>query len=945
MSETHKPVGAIFDTAIELPPERRAAYLHEACAGDDSLRQRVEALLRAHEVAGTFMESLAVAPGRETVVIKPAEQLGNKIDRYKLLQQIGEGGCGVVYMAEQEQPVRRRVALKVIKLGMDTKSVIARFEAERQTLALMDHPNIAKVLDAGATETGRPYFVMELVRGIKITEFCDKNNLSTRERLKLFIQVCGAIQHAHQKSIIHRDIKPSNILVTLNDGVPLPMVIDFGIAKATQQRLTDKTLFTAFEQFIGTPAYMSPEQAEMNALGVDTRSDIYSLGVLLYELLTGKTPFAEQDLLQNGVEEIRRIIREVEPMRPSTRLSTMVAGELTMTANHRQVEPPKLIHAVRGELDWIVMKALDKDRGRRYETANGFARDVERYLADEPVTACPPSKIYQFGKTVRRHKFAFTLAASVLVALVIGLGISSYLYLQERQAQKEAQSEAVKSQQVAQFLKEMLNGVGPSVALGRDTTMLREIVDKTGERLGTDLTNQPQVEIELRLALGQVYSQLQLYKRQEEMALEAQRLAQTRLGRENLSVAEALNQLSEALLVLHILDQAETSARATVAMQRKLRGVESLQEAHALCTLGDALRCQCEGPGVVRDCQIDPARVTVNQVKLDEAESCYRKALAIQRKRLGREDDLAVAITLDSLSMGLRDANKLTDAESVGRQALAIRRKLLPEEHTEMTRSFMWLGSVLAAENKLEEAETCLRKAIPIQRRTQGQGKWFQAVSLYLLAEILQRQDKLNEAEDCFRQALAIARTQMGSTHPDLPKLILALADVLHQKGELAEGSTLGEEAIRLCREHPDQAGELAYALAESIPTLLDTGKFAEAESVARECLVIREKIFLDDWRTFDTQSMLGGSLLEQKKYPEAERLLFSGYEGLKQREDKIPPRCKSHLKAALQRGVQLYEATHQPEQATDWRKKLADLDPPAVSTIPKVLPPAAPQR
>src|SRR5439155_15664252 len=285
----------------------------------------------------------------------------DRIGRYKLLQQIGEGGCGVVYMAEQAEPVRRRVALKVIKLGMDTKTVIARFEAERQALALMDHPNIAKVFDAGATETGRPYFVMELVRGIKITDYCDQNNLSTRERLALFTQVCHAIQHAHQKGIIHRDIKPSNMLVTLHDGVPVPKVIDFGIAKATEGRLTDNTLFTAFEQFLGTPAYMSPEQAEMSGLDIDTRSDIYSLGVLLYELLTGKTPFDANDLLALGLDAMRRTIREKEPVRPSKRLSTMLEGEQTTTAKHRGTEGPKLIHLLRGDLDWIAMKALEKD--------------------------------------------------------------------------------------------------------------------------------------------------------------------------------------------------------------------------------------------------------------------------------------------------------------------------------------------------------------------------------------------------------------------------------------------------------------------------------------------------------------------------------------------------------------------------------------------------------
>src|SRR5712671_647492 len=457
MNEPQKPVGAIFDAAIELPPERRAAYVLAACAGEDLLRQRVETLLRAHDSAGTFMDSLAVDSRRETPVVKPSEQPGDRIGRYKLLQQIGEGGCGVVYMAEQEEPVRRRVALKVIKLGMDTKQVIARFEAERQALALMDHPNIAKVFDAGATETGRPFFVMELVRGVKITEYCDENNLITRERLGLFIQVCQAIQHAHQKGVIHRDIKPSNILVTVNDGVAVPKVIDFGIAKATnQQPLTDKTVFTAFEQFIGTPAYMSPEQAVMTSLDVDTRSDIYSLGVLLYELLTGKTPLDQKELLSAGLEEMRRTIREKEPARPSTRVSTMLNGELTTTAKHRHIDAPKLIHLLRGDLDWIVMKALEKDRARRYETANGLARDVERYLADEPVVARPPSKTYRLQKLVRRNKLAFAAAGAVVAALVVGLAASTWEYFKERTALQRAVAAEKRALAISQFLTEGL---------------------------------------------------------------------------------------------------------------------------------------------------------------------------------------------------------------------------------------------------------------------------------------------------------------------------------------------------------------------------------------------------------------------------------------------------------------------------------------------------------
>ncbi len=432
MNEPPNPEVAVFAAALELPVDQRAAYLDQACAGDDALRRRVEALLRVHDDAGNFFDKLASAakpaaegqmPGPSGTIRLPSipsEKPGDRIGRYKLLQQIGEGGCGVVYMAEQEEPVRRRVALKVIKLGMDTKNVIARFEAERQALALMDHPNIAKVLDAGATETGRPYFVMELVRGIKITDYCDENNLSTVVRLELFVLVCQAIQHAHQKGIIHRDIKPSNILVADHDGVPVPKVIDFGIAKATtDQRLTDKTLFTAFEQFIGTPAYMSPEQAKLSGLDIDTRSDIYSLGVLLYELLTAQTPFESKRLLEMELDEIRRIIREEEPVRPSTKLQTLNAAEQTTVARHRQCEPPKLFGIIRGDLDWIVMKCLEKDRTRRYDTANGLAADLKRHLNTEPIIARPPSLGYTLQKAVRRKRLAIGATAAIIILLAV----------------------------------------------------------------------------------------------------------------------------------------------------------------------------------------------------------------------------------------------------------------------------------------------------------------------------------------------------------------------------------------------------------------------------------------------------------------------------------------------------------------------------------------------
>ena len=426
---------AVFAGALQhATPEARAAYLEGACGTDAALRARVEALLRAAENAGDFLEQPPTGLGGDADFTpssgEPSEQPGDRIGRYKLLQQIGEGGCGVVYMAEQEEPVRRRVALKVIKLGMDTKQVVARFEAERQALALMDHPNIAKVFDGGATQTGRPYFVMELVRGVRITEFCDEAQLSLEARLRLFVHVCQAIQHAHQKGIIHRDLKPSNILVTVNDGAPVPKVIDFGIAKATGQRLTDKTLFTQFHSFIGTPAYTSPEQAEMSSVDVDTRSDIYSLGVLLYELLTGRTPFDGEQLLSAGLDEMRRIIRDDEPPKPSTRLTSLLADdaqrrpakfEADGASSHRLPPTKELIRAVQGDLDWIVMKCLEKDRARRYQTANGIAADIRRHLNHEPVTARPPGGMYLLQKLAQRNRGALFAGGSVLVTLVVAL--------------------------------------------------------------------------------------------------------------------------------------------------------------------------------------------------------------------------------------------------------------------------------------------------------------------------------------------------------------------------------------------------------------------------------------------------------------------------------------------------------------------------------------------
>src|SRR3974390_3187703 len=427
MEQSQSQEETIFEAARQLTdPQEVQAYLDRTCGRDQELRQRVENLLWAGRRAKDYFQRhnpVAAFPVDPGMVAKSSNEGGGLVvGRYKLLQLIGEGGMGVVYMAEQEEPVRRRVALKIIKLGMDTKQVVARFEAERQALALMDHPNIARVLDGGATETGPPYFVMELVQGVPITEFCDKNQLSAQERLKLFISVCEANQSAHQKGIIHRDLKPTNILVTLNpDGSGFPKVIDFGVAKATNQKLTEKTLFTGHGIMVGTPAYMSPEQAEMSHLDVDTRADIYSLGALLYELLTGTTPFPEKRLRSAGYNERQRIILEEQPEKPSTRLSTLKGEQRSVVARSRGASELTLGRGFPGDLDWIVMKCLEKDRARRYGTVNGPPRDVERHLNDEPVVASPPSKLYRFQKLVRRNKLVCAAAAAVAASLLFGI--------------------------------------------------------------------------------------------------------------------------------------------------------------------------------------------------------------------------------------------------------------------------------------------------------------------------------------------------------------------------------------------------------------------------------------------------------------------------------------------------------------------------------------------
>ena len=704
---------AVFTQALGLPPEERDRYLDAACKGDIEFRRRVEALLLAYEHAGDFLgRPAAERPLKAAQVLAAGEKPGAHIGHYKLLEQIGEGGYGVVYMAEQQAPVRRRVALKIIKPGMDTKSVIARFEAERQALALMNHPNIAKVFDAGATEAGRPYFVMELVRGVKITEHCNQQLLTTEDRLRVFVQVCHAVQHAHQKGIIHRDIKPSNILVTQSlKGVATPLVIDFGVAKATtDQRLTDKTVFTAFEMLIGTPAYMSPEQAALSSVDVDTRTDIYSLGVLLYELLTSSTPFETEELLKAGLDEIRKVIREQEPLRPSTRLSKMARADLTTVAQQRRSEPPRLIHMVRGDLDWIAMKALEKDRGRRYQTADSLADDIHRYLENETVSARPPSRVYQFRKLVSRHKLGFAAVGIVMVTLVAGLSITIWSLAKEKKARHDADlarieandqrkkaqageqnalTEAARSKAVTEFLKRMLGGVDPSVSAGYDTFLLRQILDHTVEGMEQQLTNQPAVEADLKVIIGGVYGSLRMWKQQESLLLSAAALYRKSPAGAEQKIADTLAAATNANLMLAKLkeEKPEYGARWPA------------DEAHAryeVAVRRSSIMLGLDDPRFDESLQV-LARLLTNKGKAEEGADIYRELLGVRRKHLGDKDS-RVAETVTELARALVDSHNEVQVEQLARDFPIV----WITRSEESARHGLWSEAMAAASRFLE---------------------------------------------------------------------------------------------------------------------------------------------------------------------------------------------------------------------------------------------------
>src|SRR5262245_43787599 len=665
---------------------------------------------------------------------------GTIIGPYKLVEQIGEGGFGVVFLAEQERPVRRNVALKLIKPCMDTLQVIARFEAERQALAMMDHPNIAKVHDAGTTENGRPYFVMELVQGIPITEYCDQCNLATRERLELFITVCQAVQHAHQKGIIHRDIKPTNVLVAIQDGKPTPKIIDFGIAKAIDQQLTEHTLTTAFAQMVGSPLYMSPEQAELSPLGVDTRSDIYSLGVMLYELLTGTTPFDKDRLHAASYDELRRIIREEEPPRPSTRISTLAADLATTVAERRRTDARRLTQQVRGELDWIVMKCLEKDRNRRYETPSSLARDIERYLHDEPVQACPPSASYRFRKFARRNKTLLGAGGAIAAALCIGLGLSTWQYFR-------ATSESARAKAVSDLLQEMLGSADASRAKGVDYKV-RELLDDFAAGLGNQLEDQPAVEADIHVTIGRAYRSVQRPDQAQPHFEKAIELRRQNDGPRSVKLADILVDYGWNLRDQQRFSEAESQLNEALEIYRR-QNITGAPVVHALEIL---------------------QHVLISSNRNEDAERVTKQALELARQS-GEEFPEQANLLHRYASLKIKQGH-FAQAEQLASQSVDMHRRVHGDEHPETGWALRILADAQRQQQKLPEAEASVREALAIFRRQFPEDHANIRDTNYLLRTVLNaRNDKSaldvltkEEADVEFRSDLAGYHTRLAAS-------------------------------------------------------------------------------------------------------------------------------------------------------------------------------------
>ena len=879
--ETYRRVRQVFHSACELEPRMRASYLDEACVDEPEIRRQVEALFA--------LEASPPSPGLDlpapeasvlrSLVASEAGGTPRSIGRYRVLEPIGEGGFGTVFLAEQTEPVVRRVALKIIKAGMDSAQVIARFEAERQALAMMDHPGIARVLDAGATDDGRPFFVMELVRGEPVTDHCDRARLTVRERLQLFRDICGAVQHAHQKGIIHRDLKPTNVLVTAADGRPLPKVIDFGVSKAIAGRLTDRTLVTDVHQLIGTPQYMSPEQASLAGTDIDTRSDIYSLGVLLYELLAGATPLDRRRLRSASLPEMQHMIREEEPPRPSERLTALLAGKdtgespsdvppracATEIAVRRGTEPAALARSLRGDLDWIVMKCLEKDRDRRFDTAGALAEDLGRYLDGLPVLASPPSSSYRLRKFVRRNRPAVAASLAILVTLVCASGVSIGFGVSEarqhrlaeadraraERAERDAQTRADELEQVVRFQSEQFSSFDAE-RMGSD--LRAELIAKARMNARRSLSPEDaelRVAELVRLTQGLDFTGLALGALDDSVFGTALAAVERQFSEQPLIEAQLLQSLASTLRLLGMLESAVSPQREALEIRRRVLGNEHPETVASILETG--LLLQARG-------------------RLPEAEACLQEALEACRSVLGDEDPTTL-VAIDAMGLHLRTKGDFAAAETLYREGLEKSRRVLGAEHPDTLGSLNNMGALLTAQDRLAEAEPYFRDALQGYRRVLGEDDPDTLLSIHNMGSLLHAEGRLAEAEPYYREALEKRRRVLGDEHPDTLQSINGMGVLLHAEGRLAEAEPFYLEALELrTRVLGDEHARTLNSLNNMAGLLKDQGRLDEAEAFYSEALEKRRRVLGEKHPdTINSLHNMGWLLEGQGKLAEAE--------------------------------------------------------------------------
>ncbi len=957
---------AIFDIARQIQtPEARLRFIQAACGEDPELQARVEALLRVNDEQGTFLDS-PVASLQGAINATFTEGVGALIGPYKLIEQIGEGGFGVVFMAEQQHPIRRRVALKVLKAGMDTRQVVARFEAERQALALMEHVGIARVLDGGETASGRPYFVMELVKGISITRFCDEHQLMPRERLALFAQVCQAVQHAHQKGIIHRDLKPTNVLVAAYDGKPVPKVIDFGVAKALGQQLTERTLVTRFGSIVGTLEYMSPEQAEFNAMDVDTRADIYSLGVLLYELLTGTTPLSSERLKQAAMTDVLRLIREEEPPKPSTRLSDS-RDSLASISAQRRLEPASLTKEVRGELDWIVMKALEKDRNRRYETANGLARDIDRYLNDEPVEASSPGTGYRLRKFVRRNRGPVLAASLLLVALAggvvgttIGLMRAEHARRAEvRRAEGERAAKELAEKRLAQVEKaidvlgSMFENLDP-MAEEQEGRPLRAILGERLDQAAADLQGEAVgdrlVVAQLQDRLGQTYLGLGHAAKAEALFEQAVRTRQDHLGadhpltlgsKHNQALAfEATGKWDQAIDLFQQVRDARTTVlgadhRDTLSTVNQLARVYNrVGKPNTAVPLLEQVR-----DGHIRQLGEDHdqtlatlqalAGAYLSAGKPTEAIALAEKVWDARVRKHGDDDPRAID-AMGALAYVYQGGYKMKQALTLLEQA---RDKTVPKlgpYHPLTLKTLNRLGHMYRAFGRTPEAIALLELVRERELMVLGGHHPLTLTTLWELAVAYRNAGELDKALLLLQQSAAGVE-RLNYAHSYAHVILESLAGFHEQLNQYDQAEVWRRKLLPVVkmRDGPESA-EYAEVLTRLGSNLLMQKKPEAAEPILRESLAILLKKRPSAQDTFHTESLLGAALLGRQKYADAEPLLIRGYLGISNlakapSQKNHDPRTGQRLIDALERLVEQYDAWGKPDEAAKRRKELEE--------------------